>query len=137
MRKNIQMYKKVGLESNVIASDPHHIITLLYNGIFDGLSSAKSAIERKDFEVKSTSLSKAINILRSLEDSLDFESEPAISNLYQYCIYQLSDASVTLDVNQIDEVVDLLEPISSAWKDISESDKQEGFRLLQQKKLAS
>ena len=140
MRKNLKTYQQVNVESNVIASDPHRIISLLYKGIFDNLSYVKSAIDRKDLEQKSTYMTKAINIIRALQDGLDFDSAPEISNnfnnVYQYCISILSEVSVTLNTKQIDEVVELLKPISDAWNQISEEDKQTGFSLLKAKESA-
>ena len=45
-------------------------------------------------------------------------------------IYQ---ASVSLDCTVLDEVTDLLKPLSDAWKSISEEDKKKGFALLKSK----
>ena len=141
MRKNIQTYKKVDVESNVIASDPHRIISLLYNGIFENLAKVKGAIQRKDLAAKSMNLTKAINIFRALEDALDFEKEPKISenfhNLYEYCIAVLSEVSVSLELKRVDEVVDLLKPLSDAWQQMPEQDKEEGLQLLKRKEAAS
>lgn len=141
MRTNIKKYQTVNLEAGILASDPHTIISMLFDGIFQSLSVAKGAIERKDFTVKSVQLNKAMSILRSLQDSLDSESEPKISEsfyeLYAYCIDRLTDVSVSLDCLIIDEVVDLLKPLADAWKNIPETDKQEGLALLKSKQVAS
>lgn len=141
MRNNIKTYQNINLESGINASDPHTIISMLFDGIFQSVSVAKGAIDRKDLEVKSTQLNKAMSILRSLQDSLDRESEPKISenfyDLYAYCIDRLTEVSVTLDVSIIDEVVNLLKPLADAWKNIPEVDKQEGLSLLKSKEIAS
>lgn len=141
MRKNVKVYQQINRESGLIASDPHTVISMLFNGIIESISVAKGAIERKDFAVKSQQLSKATAILRSLQDCLDAESEPEISEnfhqLYAYCINRLLDASVSLDILILDEVVDLLKPLNEAWKNISEKDKAEGFSLLKSKELSS
>jgi len=141
MRKNLKTYQNVNLESGIIAADPHTIISMLFNGIFESVSVAKGAIERKDLAVKSQQLNKAMSILRSLQDSLDSESEPEISgnfyDLYAYCIDRLVEVSVSQDSSIIDEVVSLLKPLSDAWKNISEEDKQNGNSLLKAKQIAS
>ncbi|MCJ8321025.1 MAG: flagellar export chaperone FliS [Colwellia sp.] len=140
MRNNLKTYQKISKESNLIASDPHQIISLLYNGIFESLKLSKIAITNKNLDLKSKQLAKAVNIFRSLDDSLDFESEPAISKnfseLYLYCISTLADVSVSLDSKKIDEVIDLIEPLSSAWKNIPEDEKQKGLVLIQAKESA-
>jgi flagellar protein FliS len=141
MRKNLKAYKQVDTESAILASDPHTIITMLFNGIFESISVAKGAILRNELELKSTQLSKAMSIIRSLQDCLDHDSQPDISDnfyqLYSYCIDRLLDASVSLNVELLDEVVTLLQPISEAWQGMPNVDKEEGHSLLKSKALAS
>jgi len=141
MRNNIKQYQTINRESGIIAAEPHLLITMLFEGIFESVSVAKGAIERKQLDVKAKQLHKAMSILRSLQDSLDMESEPEISanfnNLYAYCIDRLTDVSVSLDCTIIDEVVGLLKPLAEAWKNIPENAKQEGHALLKSKDLAS
>tara|TARA_R110001583_G_scaffold9788_2_gene45903 strand:+ start:20321 stop:20746 length:426 start_codon:yes stop_codon:yes gene_type:complete len=141
MRKNIRTYQNINVESGINAADPHTIISMLFDGIFQSVSITKGAIDRKELDVKSKQLNKAISILRSLQSSLDMDSEPKISanfyDLYGYCIDRLTDVSVTLDCDIIDEVVDLLKPLAEAWKNISESDKETAHVLLRAKDIAS
>jgi len=141
MRNNIKTYQNINVESGINAADPHTIISMLFDGVFQSVSIAKGAIERKELDVKSKQLNKAMSILRSLQDSLDMESEPEISksfnDLYAYCIDRLTEVSVSLDCAIIDEVVNLLKPLADAWKNISESDKQTAHALLKSKDLAS
>lgn len=137
MRNNIRKYQNINVQSGINAADPHTIISMLFDGVFQSVSIAKGAINRKDLDVKSKELNKAMSILRSLQDSLDMESEPKISenfsNLYSYCIERLTEVSVSLDCDLIDEVVDLLKPLAEAWKNIPENDKQAGHALLKSK----
>ncbi|MBU2869975.1 flagellar export chaperone FliS [Colwellia sp. E2M01] len=141
MRANIKKYQNINVESGINAGDPHTIISMLFDGIFQSISVAKGAIERKDFATKSIQLNKSMSILRSLQDSLDMESEPQISKnfyeLYAYCIDRLTDVSVSLDLSKLDDVVTLLKPLADAWKEISAADKDAGLALLKAKKVAS
>jgi len=140
MRSNLKTYQTVNLESSLLAAEPHTVILMLFNGLLESIALGKGAIERKDFLVKSEQISKAINIIRSLQESLDKESEPKISEsfdaLYGYCIEQLMEASTSLDVAVLDEVVDLIKPIRDAWYEMSEQDKLDGHRLLKEKQSA-
>lgn len=141
MRNNIKTYQSINVESGINTADPHTIISMLFDGIFQSVSVAKGAIERKDFTTKSIQLNKAMSILRSLQDSLDRESEPKISenfyDLYAYCIDRLTEVSVSLDCSILDDIVHLLKPLADAWKNIPEVDKQAGLALLKSKKIAS
>ena len=140
MRKNIKTYQSISVESVINTANPHTIISMLFDGIFKSLSITRGAIERKDLSIKSSQLNKAISILRSLQDSLDTESQPKISeifyDLYTYCIDRLMEVSTSLNCSILDDVVDLLKPVADAWKEISEVDKKAGFELLQEKKTS-
>ena len=141
MRNNIRKYQNINVESGINSADPHTIILMLFDGVFQSVSIAKGAIKRKDFEMKSKQLNKAMSILRSLQDSLDVDSEPEISSnfndLYAYCIDRLTEVSVSLNCVILDEIVDLLKPLAEAWKHISESDKEAGHSLLKSKHQVS
>ncbi|WP_286233295.1 flagellar export chaperone FliS [Thalassotalea sediminis] len=137
MRKNLSAYKQVDINSNILASDPHQIILLMFDGLLKGVATARGAIERKDFELKAQSLTKSINILDALIQSLDFDSQPEISKnfqvMYSYCIDCLMKASTSLDIAKLDEVVDMIKPVRSAWSEMPEDAKQEGLDKLKQK----
>ena len=79
MRQNLKAYKQVNVNSSLLESNPHQIILMMFDGMLQGIAVAKGAIERKDFELKSQSLTKAINILEALRQSLDFDNQPEIS----------------------------------------------------------
>lgn len=137
MRQNLQAYKKVNVESSMLAADPHQVILMMLDGALESMANAKGAIERKDLAMKSQMMTKAVNILTALQNSLDKEAEPTISEnfstLYDYCINQLNEANISLDVSIIDEVYTFLSPLRDAWKEMPESSKQEGLDLLKQK----
>jgi flagellar protein FliS len=141
MRLNLKAYKQVNLHSNLLESNPHQVILMMLDGALQSISVAKGAIERKNFELKSESITKATNILDALRGSLDFECEPKVSEnfdvLYSYCIETLNKVSLDLNISAIDEIVDMLKPLRDAWAEMSEESKKEGTSLLAEKhKLA-
>lgn len=137
MRKNLKTYRQVNIESGVLSSDPHKIVLMMFDGALTAIAEAKGAIERKDLESKSKAITKAINIFSALRESLDKESEPTISdnfdNLYAYCIGNLIDLSVSLDLSGLDEISSFIKPVRDAWSQMPESAKQEGMTLLKSK----
>ncbi|MFB0979502.1 MAG: flagellar export chaperone FliS [Alteromonadaceae bacterium] len=141
MRQNLKAYKKVDIESSIMSSGPHQIIVMMFDGALQSLAVARGAMERKDFELKSESISKFVNILSALRNSLDFDAEPEISQrfdeLYVYCIDVINDVSLSLNVERFEEVIQLLKPLRNAWFEMPETSKQEGHDLLKEKnKLA-
>jgi len=137
MRKNLRAYNQVNIESSLLAANPHQIILMMYDGLLESIAKGKGAIERNDLETKSKMLTKAVNILAALENSLDAKAEPEISKnfsaLYGYCIDKLNEISISMDTNGLDQVIEFLKPLRDAWKDMPEASKQEGIELLKQK----
>ncbi len=137
MRNNLKAYKKVDVDSALLASDPHQVILMMFDGALSAIAEAKGAIERKDMELKAKAFTKAINIFTALRDSLDMDDQPEISRhfdgLYSYCIVQLVDLSVSQDLNGLDEIIDLVKPLQETWSQMPEEAKQEGISLLREK----
>jgi flagellar protein FliS len=141
MRQNLKAYKQVDKHTNLLESNPHQVILMMFDGALQGIAVAKGAIERRDLELKSQSITKAINIFDALRNSLDFDSQPKISEnfsvMYSYCIEKLMEISVNLDKSGLDELVNMVKPLRDAWFDMPEAAKSEGLSLLAEKnKLA-
>jgi len=140
MRQNLKAYKQVNVNSTILDANPHQLVLMMFDGMLQGVAVAKGAIERKDYLLKSESLTKATNILQALRQSLDFDVEPEVSNnfdvTYEYCIQRIADASVLLDCTILDEVVSLIKPIRDAWFDMPEQQKQEGLEAVAKKREA-
>jgi|Transcript_33234 flagellar protein FliS len=138
--KGINAYKKGNLKQEVASADPHKLTLMLMQGALDRLAYGKGCIERKDFEGKAEHLSRVSAILMSLRDTLDLESGGEISDnlfaLYDYMLQRVTDANIQNDLNIMDEVINLLLPIKSAWASIPEDAKQEAYEAQRQKRQA-
>ena len=136
----INAYKKGNLKQEVASADPHKLTLMLMQGALDRLAYGKGCIERKDFEGKAEHLSRVSAILMSLRDTLDLESGGEISDnlfaLYDYMLQRVTDANIQNDLNIMDEVINLLLPIKSAWASIPEDAKQEAYEAQRQKRQA-
>lgn len=122
--KGIQAYKKDSLKSDLASADPHRIIQLLMQGALERLALSKGFIERKDYEAKSNTLTRVIEIINSLRDALDREVNPDLvdnlDSLYIYMIEKINEASSEMNVAKIDEVMALMLEIKGAWDQIGE-----------------
>ena len=58
-------------------------------------------------------------------------------NLYDYMVQRLVDASVQNSLKIMDEVINLLLPIKTAWSQIPESAKLEAYEMRRQKQQAA
>lgn len=119
----IKAYTNVGVESNVIAADPHRLISMLYQGALLAIANAKNAIQRKDIPAKCAAISKAMLIIdeglnASLDKKVGGELAGNLSSLYNYMCTRLAQANVKSDVAALDEVSTLLADLKGAWDNI-------------------
>jgi len=137
MSYGIKAYKSVGVKNDLAVADPHRVIQLLMQGSLESMALAKGAIERKDFVVKSKSISKAMTIIAALQNSLDMDVGGEVSenlwSLYDFMVNHLMQASRESSVAKIDDVIEIMLKIKSAWDQISVADREKGFAMLAEK----
>ena len=137
MSYGIKAYKSVGVKNDLAVADPHRVIQLLMQGSLENMALAKGAIERKDFVVKSKSVSKAMTIIAALQNSLDMDVGGEVSenlwSLYDFMVNHLMQASRESSISKIDDVMEIMLKIKSAWDQISMADREKGFAMLAEK----
>ncbi len=123
--KSAKEYSRVGLQTEVMEADPHKLIQLLLEGALTRLAMAKKFIEKNDFEAKNEKIGQVVEILCSLQESLDHERGGDISvnleRLYDYMTRRLFDANRLNDADIVTEVMGLLLEIKAGWEGIRES----------------
>ena len=137
-KKNINAYKTNSLEADISVADPHRVISLMFQGLLERLAQTKGAINRRDYQVKSVTVSKSMALINGLQDSLDFsygKIPEDLFALYDYMKNRLLDASRDMDVAPIDEVMGLITTIKSAWEQIPDLEKQKADVLREQKNV--
>ena len=135
-KKNINAYKSNSLEADMLVADPHRVIQLMLQGLLERLAQMKGAIERKDYQMKSVLVSKAMALINGLQDSLDLsygKIPEDLFALYDYMKIRLLDSSKNMDTAAIDEIMGLVITIKSAWDQIPEAEKQQAYIMRQQK----
>jgi flagellar protein FliS len=77
----------------------------------------------------------------NLRDTLDMSTKGEFSNnlfaLYDYMIQRLTDANVQNSLKIMDEVINLMLPIKTAWAQIPEAAKHEAYEAQRQKRQAA
>lgn len=123
MNESYDSYRAVDLEARAAAASPYELVLVLFDGLLDELARARGHIEAKRYQQKGASLEKCLNILNGLNGSLDYESGgelvQGLARLYDYCIYRLSDVSVSLSLEGLDEVVQLLGVLRDGWEGVN------------------
>lgn len=134
MSYGINAYKSVGVKNDLAVADPHRVIQLLMQGSLENMAKARGCIERKDFVGKSQTMSKAMSIITALQHSLDMDAGGEVSqnlwSLYDFMVNHLMLASRESSVEKIDDVIEIMLKIKSAWDQIPVSERELGFRML-------
>ncbi|OIQ47983.1 MAG: flagellar export chaperone FliS [Gammaproteobacteria bacterium MedPE] len=129
-RLSIKTYKQNSVSGS--AENPHQLVSAIFRQLLGNIAAAKGAITQNDIEQRNTLINKATSLIAVLEDSLDFEKGGELSNnlasLYEYCSILLFKANIENDENKLEEVIQILLPIKSAWDQIpSEERNKSGF----------
>jgi len=123
------IYQTTSTYSSAMYADPHALITQMFDGAMTRIAQAKGEMERKNIAQQGELISKAINILGSLEACLDYSSGGELAsnlgNLYEYMIMSLVQANIDKDSARLDEVIKLLLEIKSAWIQIAPGEEKQ------------
>ncbi len=115
-------YRSTG-NSSIVYADPHQLILRLMNGAIQRIAQAKGAIKQNDIQAKGEFLSKAIAIIGGLSSCLDIEKGGELAanldSLYEYMNVRLLEANVENNPAKLDEVINLISEIKSAWVQIA------------------
>jgi flagellar protein FliS len=122
----VQAYTKVGIESEVIAADPHKLISMLYQGAILAIANARNGILRKNIPAKGAAISQAIQIIgeglkASLDKKVGGELALNLDALYDYMNSRLLVANLKNDMEALDEVARLLRELKEAWDSIRQA----------------
>lgn len=121
------VYAKVGTESAAMSASPHQLITMLFDGAKTAIAMARHHMANNDIGAKGQAISKAINIVdNGLKASLDADAAGVagaqlvadLSAFYAYVTQRLLYANLRNDPRLLDEADQLLDSVSSAWREI-------------------
>ncbi len=115
-------YQQVRSHGGVESADPHGLITLLMDGALERMVKARAHMQRGETAAKGETISRCIEILGGLRDSLDPKADPAmvgrLDALYDYMSRRLLQANMRDDTTLIDEVSQLLQQVRDSWVQI-------------------
>ena len=112
---NVNRYK----QNKVMLSSPGEILLALYDGAIRFCRQARTAIEEKNPSEKGQRIGSVMAILTELTATLDHDKAPELcdnlARLYDYLIDRLQHASISLDLDALDEVTRHLERLRETW----------------------
>ncbi|MBV8679162.1 MAG: flagellar export chaperone FliS [Aquitalea sp.] len=118
-------YEDDALKATVYGASPVGLVVLLYEGAIKAINQAAYAIDAQRYDEKARLVSKSIDIIDGLRESLDLQQRnDAVTNLNDLYIYmkqRLSIANLKNDPEILAEVRRLLETILPAWQELNRS----------------
>ena len=121
----IKKYEHTDINSKLENASKHDFIKIVVEELSTNLKYLKYAIENegKLSKTKSKSFSRIITSIAVLTSSLDFENgEPIASNLfnlYDFCRREVLDSYRNLTTKGIDDSINVIDDILSAWTEIA------------------
>ncbi|WP_293780329.1 flagellar export chaperone FliS [uncultured Oxalicibacterium sp.] len=127
MKSGVNAYAKVGVETGVIAANPHKLIVMLFEGAQVALNNALNSMQSGDIASKGKSISKAIMIIdnglrASLDKKIGGQIAVNLDALYEYMSNRLLQANLHNQPEAVQEVLGLLGDIKGAWDGIAPQD---------------
>ncbi|MHB0975486.1 MAG: flagellar export chaperone FliS [Thiobacillus sp.] len=127
-RNAAHAYAKVGLETGVIAANPHQLIVMLYEGAELAVRMAIKHMSNGDIARKSAAITKASTIiLDGLRAALDLQQGGDLAlqldELYAYMNKRLMLAHINNQTAPLEEVLGLLRELHGAWQQIGDADR--------------
>ena len=120
-------YKSV----QITTTDRGRLLLMMYEGAIKFLKQSKAGLEEKDIPKFCRFLSKAQAIIAELMNTLDFEKGGEIAKdldrLYDFMLFYLTEANLYRDGARIAKVVNLLDIIYGAYKEVIENERKTGI----------
>ncbi len=112
-------------QTKVNTTDQGQLLLLLYDGALKFLQQAREKMIEKDYAAKGILISKVIDIINELTNTLNLEKGGSLAenlnNLYFLCTTRLLQANLKMNVEQLDNVADILTGLRSAYAEIIET----------------
>jgi flagellar secretion chaperone FliS len=123
--RSASAYKKVGVETSVGQASPHDLVVMLFDALLVAVGTARTALRGGDIKTKCSNIVIAVRILEEgLKGGLNLDQGGEIArnlnDLYGYCVLRLTQANARNDLAALDEVMRLVEPIASGWKQMGD-----------------
>ena len=117
------LYANIGVETGVLAANPHKLITMLFDGALVAIALGQKYMRDSDIKNKGESITKAILIIESglrasLNKNVGGEIALNLDALYDYMSRRLFTANVDNSQEILQEVYGLLTDLRGAWEAI-------------------
>ncbi len=123
--RSANAYRQFSVEADVAQADPHKLVQLLFDGLLSNVGAARAALARGDIKAKCKHVVTAVRILEEgLKASLNMEQGGVLAanlqGVYDYAVLRLTQANARNEDALLQEVIQVIAPISDGWRQISD-----------------
>ncbi|MFE9277904.1 flagellar export chaperone FliS [Paenibacillus glucanolyticus] len=113
-------------ETQIKTATPEELTLMLYNSCIRFLKQAYNSVENRDYQSKNSYVTKAINIIDELHATLNmnYDISKSLASLYEYFKQRLVYASMRLDLEVFQEIIDLITDLRDTWHEAIKTVKQ-------------
>ena len=106
---------------DVLTASSVDLIVMLYDALKKNVVLGRRGIMKEDIQTAHKHLIKAQLIVSELINSLDmsYEISKELLDLYEYALRNLEEANVKKDAEPLVPVIELIDSIREAWKEVS------------------
>lgn len=118
----MQNVAKTYFATQVETTSQGELVVMLFEAAIKFLKQAKVEIEARNFAKKGILITKAMNIVHELSESLNTEKGGDLANnlsgIYHFCTMRLVKANLEMSTTMVDEVVAILDGLKGAFAQI-------------------
>lgn len=117
------------IETRILSATPLELTLMLFEGAVASVRAARKHLAAGDIAARSRSITKAVDIVTELSQSLNHkaggELSARLANLYDYMQRLLLEANFKQEDQGLKTVEELLQPLHDAWRQIVAADTQQ------------
>ncbi len=100
------------------------LVVIVYEMLLDYIEESIDHLEKQEYDPFHESIRKAVNCIRELSESINYEADTAgnLLSLNVYCIKELSAADIHRDKDRIDAVLKIMRKLYEASKEAAKTD---------------
>lgn len=114
-QRGLSTYRQTQVQSRT----PLELVVMLYDGALKFMSQGREAIERKDIPARREALSRALDIIAELQNTLNIEAggelAQRLDELYGFVNGRILMATAENRVEPIDEATRVLSALRESW----------------------
>ena len=122
-------YFKQYKHNNIETASPERILIMLYDGALRFIRQARQGMKDQELKPKLEGISRSIDILNELSNTLDFDKGGEVASnlqrIYDFMVFHLGNANLQKKIEPVKEVHDMMVELREAWESAADQEPAE------------